>query len=55
VKVMGFWKSVGYSGLSCSFGGIFEQLAEVGEATGCCMALLLLLLLDHKGFAEATH
>jgi hypothetical protein len=59
MEVMGFWKFVGFSCLGscldCRFGGILEQVTEVGEAIGCCMALLLLLLLGHKSFAEATH
>ena len=59
VEVMRFWKFVGFSCPVCcldsSFGGILEQVTEVGEAIGCCMALLLLLLLGHKSFAEATH
>ena len=58
VEVMRYWKSVGFGGLGCclgcSFGGVLEQVAEVGEAIGCWMALMLLLL-GHKSFAEATH
>jgi hypothetical protein len=48
MEVMGFWKFMGSGGLSCGlgngFGGILEQVAEVGEAIGCCMTLMLLLL-----------